>query len=356
MRRDSSRWCWQNPAHRAPHRETTAPLVRWHWMDGQSDYSSDILIIGGGMAGCAAASALVASGQRVIVLDKGRGPGGRMAARRVDIAGEQVSFDHGAQYFTARDPAFRATVAGWHAAGAAAPWPAAGDDAWVGTPGMNACIKHMASALDVRWNTRAERLERSDHGWRVETADGVFAAPMVLVAIPAEQAADLLSGCAPQLAARAAAVVSAPCWAVMAGFDQSLPLADTFRSENGPVSWAARNSAKPGRTGGETWVIHASPARSRELIDRPKDEVAAILLADFATATGIATPAPIHLDAHRWLYAQPQAAKGEAAIFDADENIGVAGDWLHSPRVEGAWLSGHALAHAVLQARLASTS
>ncbi|WP_285712978.1 NAD(P)/FAD-dependent oxidoreductase [Erythrobacter oryzae] len=321
-------------------------------MDGQAD----ILIIGGGMAGLSAATALAQTGARVTVLDKGRGPGGRMAARRVAIGGEQVSFDHGAQYFTARDPAFREAVAGWEAAGVAARWPAAGADAWVGTPGMNAPIRAMAESLDVRWNMRAERLCRDGARWRVEAGEAVFRAATVLVAVPAEQAAVLLADTAPDFAARAASVTSAPCWAVMASFAGPLPLADTLRSESGPVSWAARNSAKPGRAGAETWVIHASPARSRELIDRPKDEVAALLLADFFAATGAPPATPVHLDAHRWLYAQPEARQGEGPLYDPQLRIGIAGDWLHSPRVEGAWLSGRALAQQVLQERLASTS
>jgi predicted NAD/FAD-dependent oxidoreductase len=321
-------------------------------MDGQFD----TLIIGGGMAGLSAATALAATGQRITVLDKGRGPGGRMAARRAEIAGEQVSFDHGAQYFTARDPAFRAVITGWEAAGVAARWPAAGADAWVGTPGMNAPVRVMAERLDVRWNVRAERLRRDGGRWRVEAGEQVFAAPTVLVAVPAEQAAVLLVEAAPDFAARAAAVASAPCWAVMAAFAEGLPLADTFRADTGPVSWAARNSAKPGRSGAEIWVIHASPPRSRELIDLPKDEVARILLGDFFAATGAPPAAPIHLDAHRWLYAQPEARQGEGPLFDPQLRIGIAGDWLHSPRVEGAWASGRALAEAVLHERLASTS
>ncbi|MCZ8369072.1 MAG: FAD-dependent oxidoreductase [Porphyrobacter sp.] len=322
-------------------------------MDGHTD----ILIIGGGMAGLSAATALASTGARVIVLDKGRGPGGRMAARRVEIAGEQVSFDHGAQFFTARDPDFREIVAGWEQAGVAARWPAAGDEAWVGTPGMNACVKHMASALDVRWNVRAAHLRRDGTLWRVETGEQVFTAATMLVAVPAEQAAVLLADAAPDFAARATSVISAPCWAVMAGFAEAIADApDTFRSDTGPVSWAARNSAKPGRSGAESWVIHASPARSRELIDLPKDEVARILLADLFAAIGTAPAVPQHLDAHRWLYAQPEVRKGEGPVYDTDRNIGIAGDWLHSPRVEGAWLSGRALADAVLQERLASTS
>lgn len=313
------------------------------------DEQCDILIIGGGMAGLSAATALAAAGQRIIVLDKGRGPGGRMAARRAEIGGAQVGFDHGAQYFTARDPAFREAVAAWEAAGVAARWPAAGTDAWVGTPGMNACVKAMAEA--------PAHVQCLGAAWRIATGNQSFTAATVLVAVPAEQAAVLLAEPAPELAALAGNVPSAPCWAVMAGFDARLPVAaDTYRSDTGPVSWAARNSAKPGRGGVETWVIHAAPARSRELIDLPKHEVAEILLADFFAATGAAPAVPQHLDAHRWLYALPQALEREGARFDAALRIGIAGDYLHSPRVEGAWLSGRALAQAVLQERVASTS
>ena len=315
-------------------------------MDG---HFSDFLIIGAGMAGLACATRLARNGARVTVLDKGRGPGGRMAARRVEIAGETVSFDHGAQYFTARDPAFREAVAQWGQAGVAARWAAAGDDAWVGVPGMNAPIRAMASALDVRWGVRAERLVREGGSWRVEAGEQTFGAATVLVAVPAEQAAVLLAEIAPDLAALAAGVQSAPCWAVMAAFDAPLQFAaDCFRSDMAPVSWAARNSAKPGRAGAEAWVIHASPVRSRELVESPKEDVAQTLLADFFAATGIAPVAPLHLEAHRWLYALPQARKGEGARFDAALGLGIAGDWLHSPRVEGAFLSGRALAELVL--------
>lgn len=317
---------------------------------------SDILVIGGGMAGLSAATALAATGQRIVVLDKGRGPGGRMATRRVEIAGAQASFDHGAQYFTARDPAFRAQVAQWERAGVVAPWPAAGADAWVGTPGMNACVRHMAGGLDVHWGVRAQRLHRDGTRWRVDAGEGAFTASTILVAVPAEQAAVLLADVAPGMAALAAGVASAPCWAVMAGFSERLAFPDTFRSDTGPISWAARNAAKPGRAGVETWVIHASPARSRELIDLPKDAVAGILLADFFRAAGLSSTEPLHCDAHRWLYALPEALKGEGARFDQGLGIGMAGDWLLSPRVEGGWLSGRALAQAVLQERVASTS
>lgn len=317
-------------------------------MDG---LHSDILIIGAGMAGLTCATDLAAAGLSVRVLDKGRGPGGRMAARRAEIAGETVSFDHGAQYFTARHDGFRETVLAWEKAGVVARWIAAGEDAWVGTPGMNAPIRQMAKALDVCWNTRAQSLTRTNDGWRVETEGKAYSAKTVLVAVPAEQAYDLLHSSTAEMAAIPASVLSEPCWALMVGFDRSLDVPkDVLRDSDAPISWAARNSEKPDRGGEECWVLHASPRRSREILDLGKEKAGEVLLADFFRQTGIAPLEPIHMAAHRWLYAMPAAVSGDAARFDKDQTIGIAGDYLHSPRVEGAWISGHTLAQKVLAA------
>ncbi len=319
------------------------------------EHHSDIFIIGAGMAGLSCAATLSRAGLAVRVLDKGRGPGGRMAARRAEIGGQAASFDHGAQYFTARDPAFRAVVAEWEAQGFVARWVAASasddDPAFVGTPGMNAPLKAMAQGLAVDWSVRAERLQRDGAQWRIEAEGSAFHARLVAIAVPAEQAAALLQEPAPQLAAIPAGVVSEPCWAVMAAFAEPLGLAaDTLRASDAAIAWAARNSAKPGRSGGaECWVIHASPARSRELLECDPDAAARTLLGDFARQTGVEMPAPIHLAAHRWLYALPGALAGEPARFDAAAGLGLAGDYLHSPRVEGAWLSGQALARALIE-------
>lgn len=311
------------------------------------------------MAGLACATRLSAAGRSVQVFDKGRGPGGRMATRRAEIDSETgletVRFDHGAQYFTARDASFLKAVENWEKMGAVARWPAASrrenDPAFVGTPGMNGPIHAMAGGLGtVCWSTRVEQLTRLDDGWRLTTSQGdTKTANTVLVAIPAEQASDLLQEAAPQFAQVAGSVTSEPCWAVMVSFARPLPIKrDIFREPKKQISWAARDSAKPHRAGVENWVLHASPKCSRQIIDRPKEEAAEILLADFFAQTGTAPVEPIHLAAHRWLYAQPASLGGQPAYFDAEARIGIAGDYLHSPRVEGAWVSGTALADLVL--------
>lgn len=68
----------------------------------------DVAIIGAGLAGVAAAGDLIAAGKSVLLIDKSRGIGGRMATRR--HAGTRI--DHGAQFFTARSERFAAFVNG----------------------------------------------------------------------------------------------------------------------------------------------------------------------------------------------------------------------------------------------------
>jgi renalase len=312
-----------------------------------------IAIVGAGMAGLACGEALRPAGLDVTLFDKGRAPGGRMSTRRLPTVAGEAGFDHGAQYFTARDPAFRARVALWHESGMAAPWPAAGDDAWVGTPAMNAPVKDMAAPATVHWSTQIDGLAREDDAWRV--ADSLF--DIALVAVPAEQAAPLLQPWAPGFAAKAAETRSAPCWTVMAAFAERLPIgADVLRGDakgadakgaGGPIGWAARNSAKPGRAGPESWVVQASPDWSRENLESTPEEIVAPLLDALARRAGEPLPAPLTAVGHRWRYAKSGSA-GDGLLWSADRRLGACGDWLIGPRVEAAWLSGSRLAAAVL--------
>lgn len=305
-------------------------------------------IVGAGIAGLSCAELLQAAGHAVTVFDKGRGAGGRMATRRVPTPSGDVAFDHGAQYFTVRDPVFAASVAGWQASGMVAPWPSAGDDAWVGTPGMNAVVKGLSRSLAVQWNSRVDALRRVDRSWFAESvADEPFDA--VIVATPAEQAAPLLVPHDPAMAAMAQACSSAPCRAAMVAFAERIAIAGDIVRDAGIIGWAARNSAKPGRSGTEAWVIQATADWSRDHLEDEETDVVDALLAAFAAAARQALPVPVVRIGHRWRYARANAAP-HGSLWNDATRIGAVGDWLLAPRIESAWLSGRMLADRIISA------
>ena len=332
--------------------------------------SPHIAVIGAGIAGLACATALQQAGCRVNLFDKSRGAGGRMSTRQ----GDGWQCDHGAQYFTARDPRFRAEVARWEQAGVAAQWctdvarfdadgsrsRCGGTERFVGTPRMTAPATWLASTLALRTDAVIDALRRETAGWRLHLQGGEPIADhfdAVVLALPAPQAAPLLRDVAPPLAALAAGARMEGCWAMMLQYPAPLALGfDAAFVNRGALRWVARDSAKPGRGGSESWLLHANAAWSEAHIELDAASVAALLLAEFALLGGAL---PERWSAHRWRYASaapgqaevPVGVRAAGCIWDGGQGLGLCGDWLNGGAVEAAWLSGRALAQRMSESR-----
>ena len=323
------------------------------------DQTLHLVVIGAGISGLSCATSLQQAGLTVTLFDKSMGPAGRMSTRRSN--GWQC--DHGAQYFTARHPDFRDEVARWQHAGVADVWAprlqTLGDGSlsdqdqglqrFVGVPRMTAPAHFLCDALTLKTQSTIQRIARQENGWYLySAADGRLDTRFdaVLLSLPAPQAAMLLREPAPKLATVANNARMRGCWCLMLRFDSALALPfDAAFVNTGPLRWVARDSSKPGRSGQETWVLHASADWSDAHLEEDADSVADSLLQAFSQ---LGAPAPDAWTAHRWRYAStdPQPSKGCA--WDAEAAIGLCGDWINGGNVEGAWLSGRQLAGQVL--------
>jgi hypothetical protein len=315
-----------------------------------------IAIVGAGMAGLSAAEALTASGHKVRVFDKGRGPGGRMSTRRAETSIGQVRFDHGAPSFIAETPAFAAVIEAWIAKGVAAKWTPrhveisetgqtkarTPSPKIVGVPGMNGIIRAMAEPHSVEWGRRVSGFSRMHELWTLMFEDGSTETGFdaVIIATPIEQARDLheaaglgaASGFAPHVKSKAV-------WALMLAFDRPVGVNWELSSfTSGPLGWLARNASKPERGEAETWVAHASDAWSLTNLERDKDDIATDLAAAAVRALGGVEP--IYKAAHRWRYSQLEQASDVGSLWYEAQNIGFCGDWCLGPNIEDAWQSG----------------
>ncbi len=304
------------------------------------------VVIGAGIAGLLAARSLQAAGARVTVMEKSRGLGGRMATKRV---GDAV-FDHGAQFFTAKEPAFIELVAGWEKAGLVAPWPDGERMRYVGRPGMTAVAKALAEGLDIKREHKVTALGCCGDYWCVDVEDhGCMRAERIILTAPVPQSVALLKAgefVIPEpLASELAALTYDPCLALLVTLTgrSRLPQAGV-RREGGVIRWAADNQAKGISPNVEAVTLHLAPNFSCKHYGRTDVEVLELVRAEAEALIG----APIAAATlHRWKFSHARTTHAQPYVWWPEEQLGFAGDAFGGARVEGAALSGLALAERV---------
>jgi hypothetical protein len=338
-------------------------------------------IVGTGMAAAACARELASAGLDVVLFEKSRGVGGRMATRRAEWAGtdgtpRRARFDHGAPGFSVQGAEFQRFVDSARRDGLLVPWqprlaprshhPLEPTQLWLATPDMPALCRALLAGLPVHTGCNVDTLQRTAAGWSIlcggtRVSDGLAA---LLVTAPPPQAAALLQAVQPEWAERARALDMRPGWTLMGVSDDDIgsdmdsdPCAthaawDLAWAPHPALAAVLRDDRKPGRDpqpGRACWVVHADAAWSRTHLEAEPAQVQALLQAALAEWLG----RPLrwqHVAVHRWRYATaPRAAASPAPCWwDADAGLGVAGDALGGSGVEGAWRSGTELARRVL--------
>lgn len=339
---------------------------------------NNVALIGAGIAGLSCATALENAGFQVTLFEKSRGVSGRLSTRTA----QDWQCDHGAQYFTARDPLFYAEVERWVANDVAQLWqptlkvfdgkaftPKQSETKtarYVGYPKNNSPATFLAKTLHVMTETTVTALYQNAARWQVNSKEhGLYSEYFdhVILAIPAPQAATLLKNTQANFHNICSSVMMRPCFALMVNFDETIPCAfDGLFINDGMLTWAARDSAKPGRQQQfnikETWVLHAQAQWSALHVDDEKEIVAQHILAEFNRILQMddaiknahfTFAAPKNHTLHRWLYADCESYLTDTYHYDIDQKIGMCGDWLNGGKVEGAWLSGLQLARKIIE-------
>jgi len=275
-----------------------------------------------------------------------------MSTRRQD--GHE--FDHGAQFFTVRNESFRSAIERWRSNGLIADWlgsvvklthgSAEPEDTirprLVAVPRMSSICGSLIEPRNAAFGIVVSDVEQQAGKWVLHSKEGrklgVF--DRVIISTPPSQAVPLLAE-APGIAAQAASVEMLPCWAVLVAFSSAVAVGwDGAFVADSPLSWIARNSSKPGRPIGDSWVLHGSPVWSTDHLADEQSFVGNALIDAFFEAIGIPRSEPVARIVHRWRYARTKRQLDVDYLYDAERGIGVCGDWCRGDRVEDAYLSG----------------
>jgi renalase len=298
-----------------------------------------VVVVGAGVAGLACARELLDAGVPVRVLERGPVVGGRLASRRYD----DRYADIGAASLPADDPAFAGRVESWRIAGLIRPWtdtlqvyesgapPRAvpGPMRWAAPAGLRSLAEDLARELDVTLEHEVTALPAAD---------------AVVLAMPGPQALRITaldSARHQDWSPALAAVLTYPWrgWPDFRGaFVNGHPVLSTVcddgdrRGDRAPVL-----------------VAHSTPAFARP---RLADPAAAGADIEAAVRELLGVPPATSVRVHRWTYAQPAPGSGR---FSAAGRVYLCGDAFGRPRVQTAWLSGRAVAEAIVQRGLQSS-
>jgi len=329
-----------------------------------TSYEADYGIIGAGISGLIAARFLHDNAQSVLVIDKARGVGGRMATRRKDDA----VWDHGAQFIRFHHPENFQDFPRWQNE-TLQPWfeqvqsPTGfvGDIAtrWKCQKGMTSLPKLLAEGLNLHLSSRIIDIKQNDTGWLLRSeSDETFEVEKLLITAPGPQTVALLETLHhvdSDSLNRIKKIQYEPCLALLIRLEapSNLPSPGALKLTDSPVlSWLADNQQK-GISPVPSITFHATPEWSAAQFDTDESSIIQAMLEAAKPYLGNAEIVGSQL--MRWRYSQAIAATETTpnqtpfCVVQDNPALLVAGDGLGGPRVEGAMQSGLAAAEWLLK-------
>lgn len=337
----------------------------------------EIAIIGAGITGLTCAWMLQQAGYQVVVLEKSRGVGGRMATRRIQGA----IVDHGTCCLSSQGELFRHLLQDLASEGIVEVWtdavytldangqlhpPAASDRAprYVAPAGMTAIAKFLAAGLEVRVNQRVIDLTlQPNQCWQVTVEDttseaatrSTLSAQAVIVTAPAPQAVLLLQPLVNQAISETSfnllqAVQFSPCISVMAGYpaareadwnNQHPGVKAIASSQHPDLAWVILDSSKRSSSSHPVLVVQSTAAFAVQVLESTDLLPVGHTLLQQAAALAPWIAAPDWLQVHRWRYALvSQPLHQPYWVADTPAPLVCSGDWCSGRRVENAFQAG----------------
>jgi renalase len=333
----------------------------------------EFLIVGAGTAGLSCARRLREAGLSPLVVDKGRGVGGRAATRRV----EDQPVDHGLSFFHGADPTFLEALENCGATTLPS-WPTRVEGE--GKPcrpraffpterrlafaeGVSAFAKALARDVEVLTSTRVEAIEHEAEGFRVEleSADPLRARKIILTP-PIEQTRALIEPLAEREEALRPSfallrmLATEPCLTLIAGYEPGIggPAWEVlYPNESEVLALISNDSSK--RKGGRYLVLvfQCGPRFSRRYLEAEPQAWTEPVLAEATRLVCHWAGRPGWTQTHRWRFARVSAADTLThpiwVPLSGGRGIGLAGEAFSSGGgVEAAFLSGRRLAETLL--------
>ncbi|MEA5516004.1 NAD(P)/FAD-dependent oxidoreductase [Nodularia sp. UHCC 0506] len=315
---------------------------------------TDIVIIGAGIAGLICAQRLTEAGYSVLVLEKSRGLGGRLATRR--LYGTWA--DHGACYLKPKGELLGNFVQLLRDRHILELWanPTQPDSAprYIVPAGMSAIAKFLAQGLQIQLNQLVTAIHPTpENSWCLTLeSNAELTAKALVLAIPAPQALTLLAPLGETVLGREfidnlSSVKFYPSVSAIAGYaatSQPLPAwNDQKFTDDAILGWIGLDSSKRPHPQQPVFVLQSSAKFAELHLENPDLQPVGKNMLQQA-AQRLALPwleTPEWMQVHRWRYAFPSLPWSHP-VLSAQASIPLVccGDWCGGYLAEDAMMSG----------------
>jgi renalase len=333
----------------------------------------DVVIIGAGLAGLVCAQRLQQAGCRVVVVEKSRGLGGRVATRRLS-AGANSFADYGVRCLEVQGKLSQNLIQALEKQNILHRWTdqiyqlnAEGlsrsphiHPRYAASTGITAVAKFLATGLEVWRSQRVQAITPTGQTWRLtleantsEAAPEPLNAPTVVVAIPASQALTLLEPLAEDLPAAfldaLRSVEFAPCLSAIATYSPerqpdiaNLPWRAVTFPQDLELAWVAIDSSKYPNPQAPVLVAQSTATFAQSYLEATDLHFAGQHLLDRAAQALLPwLNAPVQLQVHRWRYGFVCRPWPETYLSTLTPlPLLCSGDWCGGSQIENALRSG----------------
>ena len=278
-----------------------------------------------------------------------------MSTRRMNGA----RIDHGAQFFTARDPRMKELVQDWEEQGIVVPWYDQVPDRedipqsirYRGINGMTAPAKRLAKSFSFEKEFFVDSIS-FDEEWQInERAGGNrrLLADHLVLTMPAPQMLELFQRSQFELESKVMeqleAVRYTRCLALLGILDKPSALNDpgTITHPVPDVDWISDNQVK-GISEVPACTVHAANDYSQKFWDSPQEGGPYLV----NVAEEYLRAKITEWSCHRWGFAKPLVTFGANQYTSAWDRLSLAGDSFGGERIENAAMSGWDAAQAIL--------
>jgi renalase len=346
---------------------------------------TDVVVVGAGVAGLICAQRLQQLGKRVIVVEKSRGLGGRLATRRLP----KGHADHGVRYLEEQGSLTHYLIDRLCKHQVLQPWSNRlhtcdrsgglhpfnrSQIGYASEAGITSVAKVLGTGLEIWRNRRVTAITiTAEQTWALtfDSADSSAApaltAKALVVAIPAPQALDLLEplvaqGLAPEVVTNIRSVQFSPCITAIAAYpNDQQPIADSLPwqavafSDDPDLDWVAIDSSKQSTPAVPTVIVQSTATFAEAHLDAIDLQPVGQHLLDRAATLASWLAAPEILQVHRWRYAfVSHPLSVDSVVVDVPLPMVCAGDWCGGGLQNSSGFSGYGGIESALRSGLAA--